>query len=329
MHKMHQHCLVIADMYLAPKRLRPGARVAIIAPASPFRPEELVVGLDVVRECGLEPVLGPNVRSLRTVDIHAAPLVDRAEELMWAFTDPTISGVICALGGYGSAETLPYLDFDKIRASRRPLLGLSDISALNNGLLTGAGLISINGQYPAIRLDKGERIKKLDCESLKFGLELMMSDQPWDVRPFAVNQFLPRTVSPGRASGHVIGMNLETFCCLLGTPFFPDAQDAILFIEDVRKDGEKVARMFSQLRLAGVLDKVAGIVVGEFAEVPTKLEPDVPSIEDVILQYLSNGPPCMYGASFSHGDWTIPVPVGAQCTMDADTGEVSFDFSMA
>lgn len=315
-------------MYLSPKQLHQGSRVAIVAPASPFQADELVAGLDVIKQCGLEPVLGPNVRHLRTDDVHAAPLMDRVKELMWAFTAPDIDAVICALGGYGSAETLPYLDFDRIRKSRRALLGLSDISALNNGLLAGAGLISINGQYPAIRLDKGEKIRQLDCESLEFVLKLMMSGDPWKDRPFAYNELLPRTVSPGKAQGHAVGCNLETFCCLLGTPFFPDVEDAILFIEDVRKDGEAIARQLSHLSLAGVFDKVAGIVVGEFAEVPLKTEAKVPSVDDVVSHYLSDGPPCVSGYSFSHGAWTIPIPVGAQCTMDADSGEVSFDFTM-
>lgn len=316
-------------MYLSPKRLKRGDRVAIVAPASPFKTDELVAGLDVIKSVGLEPVLGPNVRNMRMADIHAATAMQRVDELMWAFTDPNIAGVITALGGFGSSETLPYLDYGQIRASRRVLLGLSDITALNNGLLVGAGLISINGQYPAIRLDQGPTIRKLDCESLEFALQLMMSDQAWVDRPFAVNQYIPRTVSPGQARGHAVGCNLETFCCLLGTPFFPDVQGAILFIEDVHKDGETVARLLSHLQLAGVFDKVAGVVVGEFAEVPQKTNSDVPSIEDVVRHYLADGVPCIYGMSFSHGEWTIPIPIGADCQMDADTGDVSFQFTMA
>jgi muramoyltetrapeptide carboxypeptidase len=315
-------------MYLPPKRLHQGSRVAVVAPASPFQSEELVAGLDIIKECGLEPVLGPNVRGLHTLDIHAAPLMDRVEELMWAYTDPDIDGVITVTGGMGSGEVLPYLDYDKIRESRRVLLGISDITALNNGILAGAGLITVNGQYPSIRIDKGPEIRHTDSESLRFVLELMMSDKPWGNKPFSINQYLPRTVAPGKASGHVIGGNLDTFCTLLGTPFVPDVDGAILFIEDVHKDGESIARLLIHCKLAGIFDRVAGIVVGEFQEVPRKMEGKVPSLDDVIQQYLSEGPPCVYGFSFSHGPWTIPIPIGAQCTMDADRGEVSFGFTM-
>lgn len=315
--------------YLAPKRLRPGSRVALVAPASPFRTDELIAGLDVVKECGLIPVLGANVRNLRSSDVHGAPLMQRAEELMWAFTEPGIDAVITVLGGIGSGETLPYLDFGRIRESRRCVLGLSDITALNNGILAGAGLCSVNGQYPSVRIDQGDYLRGTDSESLRFTLELMMNDRPWGDRPFQLNQLMPRTVSPGKARGHAIGCNLETLCTLLGTPFMPEVEGAVLFIEDMHKSGEAVARSLGHLRLAGVLDRVAGIVIGEFVEVPTKLEDKVPAIEDVIEQYFADGPPCSFGYSFSHGPMTCPIPIGAECSLDADSGEVSFDFSMA
>lgn len=316
-------------MYVSPKRLRRGSKVALVAPASPFKSDELIAGLDIIKSAGLEPVLGFNVTGLGSADVHSAPALERAEELMWAFTEPGIDAVITVTGGLGSGETLPYLDFDKIRQSRRCLIGLSDITALNNGILTGAGLISINGQYPSIRIDKGAAIREADSESMLKTLEYMMSSESWGERPILdLNQYLPRTVSPGKASGHIIGGNLDTLCTLLGTPYFPDADDAILFIEDVHKDGEFLARLLIHMKLAGIFDRVAGVVIGEFVDVPIKVEAKVPSIEDVIKQYFGDGVPCLYGFSFSHGPHTIPVPIGAQCAMDADTGRVSFNFTM-
>lgn len=289
----------------------------------------MTAGIDIIREMGLDVVLGPNVRNLRSSDIHAAPVMERVDELMWAFTDPDVEAVITVLGGLGSGELLPYLDFGAIRASRKPLLGLSDITALNNGLLAGAGLISINGQYPSIRIDQGPLFRRLDEDSLRLSLKMMMSDAPWADVPFQVNQYLPRTVSPGKAQGHIIGGNLDTFCTLMGTPFMPDIDGGILFIEDVHKAGEQVARLLIHCKLAGVFDRIAGIVIGEFVDIPKKEDPKEPAMDDVILQYLSDGPPCVYGYSFSHGGWTIPFPVGGDCVMDADTGEVSFNFQMA
>lgn len=316
-------------MYAAPKRLHAGSKVAIVAPASPFKADELIAGLDIVKTVGLEPVLGPNVRHLKTMGFAAAPVIDQANELMWAFTDPDIEAVICALGGLGSGASLPYLNFGAIRGSRRCLLGLSDITALNNGMLAGAGLCSINGQYPAIRLAEGRFNREADSESLKFTLQMMMDSLEWGERPWAISQYLPRTLSPGKAVGHAVGGNLDTLCTLLGTPFMPDFDGAILFIEDVHKSPEAIARLLLHVKLAGILDRVGGIVVGEFVDVKDNDTDHPMSLEDVLREYLSDGPPCVYGYSFSHGPYTCPIPIGARTELNADTGQVSFHFSMA
>lgn len=304
--------------------------MAIVAPASPFKTDELVEGLDVIKEAGLEPVLGPNVARLHTMNIHAASVEDRAEELMWAFDDPEIKGVIVATGGNGSAGVLPYLDYEQIAHARKVLLGMSDITSLHNGILARTGLIGISGQSPNIRLDKGRKIHDADAESLRQTLELLMSSAPWGERPFAPNLYLPRSLRSGQATGTVIGGNCDTFCHLLGTPYAPNMAGCILFIEDVHKDGAMLSRQFLHLKLAGVLDAVAGIVIGEFSDVPKNGDKDHPSptVEDVLIEYFSDGPPCVYGYSFSHGPVTIPIPIGAPCSMDADSGLVTFQFAM-
>jgi muramoyltetrapeptide carboxypeptidase len=315
--------------YIAPKRLRPGNKVAIVAPASPFLADEVQTGIDIIRECGLQPVLGPCVKNLHNKTIHAASVPDRAAELNWAFSTPGISGVIGVVGGEGSAEVLPLLDYDVIRRSRKVFVGMSDLTAINTGLLARAGLISINGQTPSIRLDKGFKIQQADSDSFKLTLRLLMSDQPWGSRPFEINPYFPRTVSSGKATGFAIGGNLDTYTRLIGTPFMSEVDGGILFVEQVHDGGEEIARQILHMKLAGFLSRVSGIVVGEFVDVPKKQDPKVPAIEDVLIEYFGTGAPCSYGYSFSHGPHTSPIPIGAQCHLDADTGQVYFDFCMS
>jgi len=195
-------------------------------------------------------------------------------------------------------------------------------------LLTRAGLINFNGQTPSIRLDKGKEIRDADSLSYKMTLQLLMSDTLWGTRPFNFNEYLPRTVSPGEAHGIAIGGNVDTFVHLIGTSYFPNVDGAILFIEDVHKGGEELGRMLLHLQLAGVLNAVNGIVVGEFAEVPKKMCEKEPAIEDVLEEYFDHGPPCVYGFPFSHGPLTGPIAIGAMCHIDADLGVVSFEFAM-
>jgi muramoyltetrapeptide carboxypeptidase len=285
----------------------------------------LLEGVSLLKEVGLVPVLGPCVKNLKTDGMHSAPLVDRVEELNWAFRDPDIAAVICAIGGIGSAAVLPYLDYSSIRKSRKPLLGRSDITAINLGLLRNAGLMSINGQTPSIELEKGDKFREMQTTSFLSTLDLMMSNKNWGSTPFLNNQHLPMTVSPGTAKGHVIGCNGDTLSRLIGTPHFPNFKGAILFLEDVHVTTSFLAREFLHMKLAGILDQLAGIVIGEFCDLKQADEPDV---EDVIQEYFSNGPPCVYGYSFSHGAAVAPIPIGAQCVLDADSCEVSFDFCM-
>ena len=314
---------------VSPKRLRSGSRVAIVAPSGPIITDEVQAGIDVIRECGLEPVLGPCVKALKTTAAHAGSVKDRVDELNWAFSNTSVAGVIGAVGGEGSAALLPYLDYATIRASRKPFVGMSDLTAINTGLLAKAGLISFNAQTPSIRLDKGRKIREADTESFKVTLELLKSDQTWGARPFDFNPHFPRVVSPGAATGVSIGGNLDTFVHLIGTPYMPSLAGAILFVEDVHKGGEEISRELLHLRLSGFLGAVGATVIGEFEDVDMRTDPKVPSIEDVILEYFAAGPPCTYGYSFSHGPHTSPIPIGAICEVDADTGDVHFDFKMA
>jgi len=315
-------------MNIVPRRLRPGSRVALVAPASPFKTDEVTEGMDIMREAGLVPVLGPCVKNLRSDNIHAASITDRANELNWAFTDPSIAGIITVCGGMGSAAVLPFLDYRAIRASRKPFLGMSDITALHMGILAKSGLITFNGQSPSIRLDKGRAIREADSESFRLTLRLLMSDEPWGTKPFDFSEYFPRHVCPGAASGIAVGGNADTFVHLLGTPFMPEMTGTVLFIEDVHKTGEVLGREFLHMRLAGLLGQVNGIVIGEFAEVPKRTEEREPSVENVIEEYFKVGVPCTYGYPFSHGPLTGPVPIGAQSSFD-EMGTVSFDFAMA
>jgi muramoyltetrapeptide carboxypeptidase len=312
-------------MFIPPKRIKRGQKVAIVAPSASVHTDRLLEGVSLLKEVGLVPVLGPCVKNLKTDGMHSAPIDDRVQELNWAFRDPEIAAVICAIGGIGSAAVLPYLDYAAIRKSRKPLLGRSDITALNLGILRNAGLISINGQTPSIVLDKGEKFRELQTASFLNTLDLMMSNKNWASWPFVNNQHLPMTVSPGTGKGHVIGCNVDTLTRLLGTPHFPHYRGAILFIEDVHASVSGLARAFLHLKLAGILDQLSGVVIGEFCDLKGADEPD---IEDVIQEYFSDGPPCVYGYSFSHGGVVAPIPVGATCSINADTGDVSFDFCM-
>lgn len=315
-------------MSIIPKRLKPGNRVAIVAPSSPFKLDELQEGIDIISSLGLVPVLGPNVKNLHVKMMHAGSLESRLNELMWAFTAPDISAVICAVGGFGCAELLPYLDYKKISLSKRPFITKSDGTALNNGIFTRSGLINFNARTPSIKLDKGDKFYQGNCESLVHTLRLLMTTNVWGDSAFSISNKLPRCVTPGMVSGIAIGGNLDTFTRLLSTDFIPSPKGSILFIEDTGKGSIATARGLLHLKMSGFLDELSGVVIGEFVDVPEKKGEHAPPIEDVIIEYFGDKIPTAYGYSFSHGEYTCPIPIGAMTTLNATNATVEFDFCM-
>mgnify|MGYP001197261413 CR=1 FL=1 len=306
--------------YISPKPLKKGARLAIIAPASPFNPEQLYAGIQTLNKCGMEVVMGDNTFFLRHNNLYAANLSQRIEEFRWAIEDDSIDGIICATGGFGSAQLLPHLPYNIIAQKRKPIMGFSDITALNTAILSKSGLINFNGPTASILTDD-----KNDATALEDAINLLMNTDFWGNQPFVRNKTLPQCVSAGKSSGPAIGGNLSTFTHLLGTPYFPNVEGAILFMEDIHESSSNVVMYFQQLALAGIFDKLAGIVIGTFTQRPEKLDPIEPSIEQIIVEYLKDGPPCIYGLNFSHNPICAIIPIGTHCIVDANKLQVMFD----
>ncbi len=313
---------------IRPKRLIKGDRVAIVAPASPFDPEEIKCGIEVIEKKGLIPVLGENVKNMRTNQLYAADIKRRTRELMKAFLDKNVAGIFVAGGGLGSEELLPFLDYKAIKEHPKIFMGFSDITALNNGIFAKTGLVNFNG--PSISMtNKTKHARKMDVISLNDVLNLLMSDEKWEDKSFLQNRRLVRCVSPGKVTGRAIGGNLSTFCGLLGTKYLPECKDKIIFFEDIHEGGYNVEVFLTQLKLAGILSLAKGVVFGEFIDVEKKVNPLDPDIEEVIVRFFQNGPACIFGLNFSHGETTAAIPIGIETKLDATEGKVYFGKPLA
>jgi muramoyltetrapeptide carboxypeptidase len=130
-----------------------------------------------------------------------------------------------------------------------------------------------------------------------------------------------QTISAGKARGHLIGGNLTLMSALVGTPYFPDARGAILFLEDVGEAIYRVDRMMTQLKLSGVLGHVSGIVFGHFTGVKPNPGLGNFALMDILKQHCEPlGVPCYFGAMIGHVEQQSTVPVGATAEMDAGEG---------
>lgn len=309
--------------YVRPRVLTRGDRIAIVSPSSSVDSKEVYAGIQILKKKGLVPVLGPNLTQIQSDGLYSAPLKERVKEMLWAFADDSIDAILVADGGFGSAQLLPYLDYEGIRQSRKLFMGYSDATALNMALLARSGLCNFNGPMAAVRIEEEEK-KGKDIRALSDALDLLMDGEIWGSRPFCRMSRIPRCVYPGKVRGRAFGGNLDTFVRLLGTPYFPDCRGGILFLEDIRCGGYLLAQSLTQLKLAGVLEDIEGIVFGEFKKTPRVEDRGDPSVEEVVVEFFKRGPPCVYGFNFSHGDDIAVIPMGIPTLLDATNARVFF-----
>ena len=292
----------------------------MIAPSSPITsPACIAKAFPVFEEYGLIPILGDNLRFLRSNDWSSAPIEDRIDEFVWGFEDDTIDAVFVAEGGFSSIELVPHLPYDLIAQSGKVFMGMSDVTCINNAILRASGMINFSGPNVRIRAEMPD-----DRKSLGDAMGLLMSEGAWGDKPFKrMNNTFARCVCPGVVRGKAIGGNLTLFSSLVGTPYMPDLDGAVLFFEDIHASGYEVALMLNQLELAGVFDKVVGVVFGEFCKVPKRGAEDK-TIDDVIVDFFTANLPCVFGMNFSHGDTTAVLPLGVDTLVDAEQCLVAF-----
>lgn len=287
-----------------PRALRPGDRIAIVAPASPFTREDFDAGVDEVRALGFEPVYGDEVFARDRYLAGSPELRARAFQAAWA--DPTVSGVIAVRGGYGSVHLLPLLDVREMQANVKVFMGYSDNTSLLTWLTQQCGIVAFHGPMLAGRLAKGTA--GYDRDTLARCL----------CRPEPVGEIVHEqleTLVPGEAAGTLVGGTLTQLAASLATPFaFCPPEGCVLFLDEVGERPYRLDRLLTQLRLAGILARTAAIVFGELPECD---EPGGALLaRDTVGELTKNFPgPVLFGLPSGHTDGaclTIPLGVRAR-----------------
>lgn len=296
---------------IRPPRLRPGARVALVAPAGPMAEGAVERATDRVRAWGWEPVVGVHCRG--RCGFLSGDDEQRAADFNAALRDPSVDAVWCLRGGYGTMRILNEIDWDALAERPRALIGFSDNTALHLAMQR-LGIVSFHGPHPATA--------EFNDFARGVFLRVLTSSEPAGLLPFPEGG--PRradTVAGGIAEGPLVGGNLSLVAATLGTPYAIRAEGAILFLEEVGEAPYRVDRLLTQLRLAGVLDGVAGIAIGGFTEEPHGAAEDYVSQEDVLRERLGDlGVPVAMGFPFGHVDDNWTLPMGARARLDADAG---------
>ncbi|WP_410481065.1 LD-carboxypeptidase [Pseudomonas plecoglossicida] len=287
-----------------PAVLPHNACFAIIAPAGPARLDTHKASqwfADRGYRCRIYP------SALQAQGYLAGTDQQRLQDLHDAFADPAIDAILCMRGGYGSMRLLDQLDFQLIRRNPKPLIGYSDITALHTAIYRQTGLITFHGGMLNADL-LGGKLQPTEASLLaQLGGQVRAGEPIMHPADFALSSVLP-----GVASGPLLGGNLSMLGATLGTIAELDTQGCILFIEDVNEPLYRVDRLLTQLRLAGKLEGVKGVLVGDFAGITTAAL--TPLLEDTFAPL---GVPVLTGWRSGHCDPNVCLPLGARVRLDS------------
>ncbi len=302
---------------LKPARLRAGATVALIAPASPFSEEKIASARKNFEMLGLKIKEGKSLYARN--GYLAGSDEQRLADLHWAFSDPEVEAVWCIRSGYGCTRLLPHIDFELIKRHPKPFIGYSDVTALHFAIQKKTGLVTFHGPVAAADFpDNTLRHFRAALMEPVLNYEIKI---PGEAEQLPGEEYRPFVIAPGTAQGTLTGGNLSLLAAMVGTAFLPSFRRKIVFIEDVGEQPYRIDRMLTQLLQATDLQKAAGIALGVFADCKPKGESPSLTLEETLRdRFGSLGIPVIYGIPFGHVPHQATFPYGIQAELDTGKG---------
>ena len=234
---------------------------------------------------------------------------ERLSDLEDAFEDKKVDFIVALRGGAGSLHLLDKLDYKTIFEHRKPFLGISDTTVLQNALFAKAGISGFTGFCAK------EAMTGVSSLTRKTLLKCLKNEG---------QTFKVSFLSSGKSSGIMLGGNMRSFVSLLGTPYFPDMKNKILILEDIGEAPYKIDDMFMQLKLAGVFNKIKGLILGDFSQVGTLK--DEKTLDKMIKEYFSDMPyPVVRFKKYSHEKGHVVIPFGGLVRIDSKKGIIILD----
>ncbi|MFS0782596.1 S66 peptidase family protein [Bacillus sp. 1P06AnD] len=295
------------QMYKKPKKLAAGDTVGIIAPASPPDQMNLLSGIEYLKQLGLKVKLGKHV--FEEKGYLAGNDRDRAEDVNAMFQDPEVQAIVSACGGYGTGRIASLLDYELIGENPKIFWGYSDLTFLHTSIRQKSGLITFHG--PMVASDMGK--DKWSEQSSAYFKQLFHSEAiVYDESISSIE-----AAYPGYAKGELVGGNLCLLVSTLGTDYEIDTKGKLLFFEDINEEPRNIDRMLNQLWMAGKLEDVQGIVLGDFQNCEPGDRAKTRSLDEVLDEYIQRiGKPALKGLKMGHCSPHIGMPLGTIAEMD-------------
>jgi muramoyltetrapeptide carboxypeptidase len=300
----------VAAEIIKPPALKPGDAVGVVALAAAVDRTGVERGAAILRDLGYRVKLSPHV--LDRAGILAGDDQLRAHELTAFFRDSEVKAIFGARGGYGSGRLLPLLNFAAFTQTPKIFVGFSDATFLLNALVDCSRIVSFHGPMVATDLARG-----LSPGALAHLQALLSGQFGFDLEALEVLQ-------PGVAEGQLIGGCLSVIVAMIGTPWQPLFDGRILFLEDTGEKAYRIDRMLVQMRQAGILGRVAGIVFGNLRPVEERESERAMIAEFVAEQTAGLKCPVLFGIEAGHGTENLTLPLGIRVRLDARLGRITF-----
>jgi muramoyltetrapeptide carboxypeptidase len=287
---------------ITPKYLQKGDNVSIVAPAGKIARENVESAVRVLNSWGLNVKQGDNL--FHDHFQYSATDVQRFGDLQNVLNDPAVKAIICARGGYGSIRIIDQLDFTVFRKNPKWLIGFSDITVFHAHINKNFRIETIHGPMAA---GLAEAVSAESLRKALFG-ETLSYTFP--------GHMLSRK---GKAGGELVGGNLAILCSLIGSESEPDTRRKILFIEDVGEYLYRLDRMMQQLKRAGKLDKLRGLIVGGITDMKDNGSPFGKSPYEIIAEAVQEYDyPVCFGFPAGHMDDNRALILGRKVNLNVD-----------
>lgn len=308
---------------MSPKKIRKlavGDKIGIVAPGSPMAPDAFQAGVDALSEMGYEVVVpsDPSEQWGKSDHLFSSDSVEgRLTAIHDLIQDPKVGAIITARGGYGSMELLGSLDYSLLSEHPKAILGYSDVTVLNLAVYAAAGIVTVHGPALVSSLSKATEV-----EDAKQSSEILVDFLSGDnINPYSETK-LENIIREGECEGLLVGGNIAMAACLVGTPWDPDYTDHILVIEEIGEKPYRVHRDLQQMKLAGKLENLSGVVLGYFTNCvhPQGLGPTVQDVlEDIFKDY---DYPVVGHVAVGHESPHYPLPLGVKGRIAGDSFEI-------
>ncbi len=286
-----------------PPFLKLNDKVVIVSPSGSISSADVNNTIDILKGWGLEASTSEN--ALRETGRFSGFVEQRLHDLQAAMNNPEVKLIFCSRGGYGAVHLLDRLDFTAIKDSPKWLIGFSDITVLH-AALQSHGIMSIHGPMTKHFSEEGpSELSVLYTKAAISGRDLNYTipvDYP----------FLNRE---GKATGTLIGGNLSVYTSLFGSKFNKIPRNGILLLEDIGEEPYRIDRMIYQLKIAGVFNKIKGLIIGQFTDYEEDNKMYGSLYESILLAVKEFDFPVCFGFPVGHTRINLPVIMGGNATL--------------